>query len=449
MAAAALFLIGSMAPGVSLFAVTPPKSKSKKKPVKPKLVRTAIKKKPRTLTVRKIAAPAVSTAVREAEIQRVEQRLEDDSSAFENSGALVPFLSLLSRARTSSVHILQFGDSHTASDDLVNAMRTELQAHYGAGGAGFTLAGQLRGYRRFDVALGSTAGWTPEGTTKNPGDGREGLSGISITAQSAGQSVTLRTSGDLLEVHYLQQPEGGDFEFSVDGRPVEVVSTRGEFNDGIYSYQPTPGEHEYRLRTLSADPVRLFGWVSDAQRGVTFETLGINGAQASMILHWDNTILQQEVASRQPALIVLEYGTNEANSMSWTAEQYKADLENVLLRLRSAAPLASILMIGPPDCGKLRPLTHLDEVIAIERRVARESGVAFWDWRAHMGGPRAVVQWVRASLGQPDYVHLTGSGYRLIGKAIAEELEAAHALYLSALANQAKVKSGPIYDATK
>jgi len=32
-----------------------------------------------------------------------------------------------------------------------------------------------------------------------------------------------------------------------------------------------------------------------------------------------------------------------------------------------------------------------------------------------MGGPGSVRQWVQAGLGQADYTHLTGSGYRLLG----------------------------------
>ena len=78
------------------------------------------------------------------------------------------------------------------------------------------------------------------------------------------------------------------------------------------------------------------------------------------------------MAGREPALIVLAYGTNEALSRTWTAEEYRKALGEIIQRLRAAAPLASILMVGPPDCeyraGKQRlPFPHLDEVIEIQR----------------------------------------------------------------------------------
>jgi len=132
------------------------------------------------------------------------------------------------------------------------------------------------------------------------------------------------------------------------------------------------------------------------------------------------------VAQRAPALVILAYGTNEANSHVWTAAQYRADLTEIIARIRRAAPRASILLVGPPDCGKLRPLLHLSEVIDMQRQIALSQGAAFWDWRMHMGGERVVTQWVRAGLGQADYIHLTGEGYRLIGNMLFAQMEKAH-----------------------
>jgi len=140
--------------------------------------------------------------------------------------------------------------------------------------------------------------------------------------------------------------------------------------------------------------------------------------------------------NRDPALIVLAYGTNEALSRTWTAEEYRAALTQIIQRLRAAAPVASILLIGPPDCehrlrGRLLPFPHLDQVIDIQREVARENGSAFWDWRAAMGGPGSVRQWVQAGLGQGDYTHLTGAGYRMTGSTLFEELMAQYERFVA------------------
>jgi len=351
---------------------------------------------------------------------------------------LVPFFEQLSHPpENMSLHILQYGDSHTASDDWANQMRQDFQAKFGAGGAGYTLPGHpFLGYRRFDSRGSNSSGWYTSGIVTRKNDGIDGLGGVSLTSQSAGETVTLTVECEQLELHYLRQPGGGQLEFAVDGSPTETIDTDGEMGTGVYSYAASPGSHQYTLRTFSSAPVRLFGWVAQNHMGVTYETLGINGAQASLILNWNSAILDSELMSRDPALIVLAYGTNEALSRSWTAEQYRAGLIEIIQRLRAAAPLASILLIGPPDCehplrGHRMPFPHLDQVIEIQRDVAQGNGCAFWDWRAAMGGPGSVRQWVQAGLGQADYTHLTGAGYRTAGGMLFEELMAQYNRFLS------------------
>lgn len=299
------------------------------------------------------------------------------------------------------------------------------------------------GYRRFDSRGANSRGWYTDGLVTRKGDGVYGLAGISLTAHAAGQTVSLSAECQQLELHYLQQPGGGQIEFSADGTPVDSISTAGNFGDGVYRYTPAPGPHQYMLRTLSDDPVRLFGWVAQNQNGVTYETLGINGAQAEMQLEWNTAILDGEIADRAPALIVIAYGTNEALSRAWTPEGYRAALTEVIQRLRAAAPLASILLIGPPDCqyrlknGRRLPFPHLDQVIEIQRQVAAETRCAFWDWRARMGGDGSVRQWVQAGLAQGDYTHLTGQGYRLIGDMLFSEIMTQYSRFETAMAGRA------------
>jgi lysophospholipase L1-like esterase len=190
--------------------------------------------------------------------------------------------------------------------------------------------------------------------------------------------------------------------------------------------------HRYSIRTSSAKPVRLFGWAADKKSGISYETLGINGAQAPMILDWDEAVFASNMGLRKPALIVLEYGTNEALNPRFTIDGYRVQFAEVLAKMRRAAPLASILVVGPPDCLRsLRPLPHIDEVLRIQRSEAEAAGCAFWDWRARMGGPGSVRQWARAGLGQPDYIHMTGAGYRLTAAMLFQELMQQYDTYVA------------------
>lgn len=416
------------------------------------------------LHVRRPVAPLVSPALRAAAYTVVSERMSSEPNHFESGSELQPFFDRLNQSTQPvppsspdvgetdanpvdtdrAIHILQYGDSHTASDDWVESMRSMFQSRYGDGGPGFTMAGHpFRGYRRFDIRGASSPGWVTEGTVGHPGDGRNGLSGVSMTASRPGETLSLTTSGDVLELYYLRQPGGGSFTLEEDGMQVETIDSNGDMTTGIYTLHPAAGEHTYNVRTLSYAPVRLFGWVSENRRGVTWETLGINGAQASMLLNWDPVLWTQQIQSRDPALVVIAYGTNEALSPSWTADDYRASLIALIAQFRRAVPNASLLLVGPPDCGRLHPFPHLGDVIEIQREVARQTGIAFWDWRHHMGGPGATHIWVRAGLSQADYTHLTGDGYKMLGQTLAGELDLEYRRYIS----QPVAAAPPVRDA--
>ena len=352
------------------------------------------------------------------------------------AGALVPvfeqFYRLAGGQSHNPVHIIQYGDSHTAADEFTADLRESFKARFGDGGSGFSLAGHpFVGYRRLDAPGGATGQWHAEGFRRldpnAPGEEPLGMGGMSVTAEQPGQSVYLDTECDFLEVQYLQQPDGGALALYDSDQLLDEIRTAGEMGPGFVRYQAPPGPHRFLLKTLDAHPVRLFGWVADKQTGVTYEALGINGAEASVIMKWDDKLLSTYLARRDPALIVLSYGTNEASDPEWTHENYEELFSSMLKRLRQDAPAASILVLGPPDRwtrvkGVWHPLDAIDRIIAAEKDACRDNAAAFWDTRERMGGKGSMRDWVHSGLAQPDYVHFTGTGYHRLADALYSDL---------------------------
>lgn len=367
-------------------------------------------------------APAFTSEDRELAVQWIHENMAPQQETFENVRGLVPFFELLfqSALKRTAVHVLHYGDSHTAADDFPNSLREQFQSRFGNGGPGFTLAGSpFPGYRRHDLeAYHSSNTWITEGVLTRRGNGMHGLGGVSITSSRPGDTVQMTATGDQSELLFLQQPEGGDFEVWADDNLLGTVSTQGELRPATLPLVEAPGEHRYVFKTLSANPVRLFGTVVQNKSGVTWETMGINGAQATMLADWDARILESHLAKRNPALIVLAYGTNEANNPNFDPVEYAKGLRTVLGRMRAGAPLASILLVGPPDCR----VKNLEAVINVQIQVAHQMGAAFWHWRDHMGGAGSITPWVASGLAQGDYIHLTTPGYQLVGRTLAEEL---------------------------
>src|SRR5450631_4176695 len=161
-------------------------------------VAPAAKKKTAKKKTKRPVAPPVSPAVRSAAQRKVDEYLtESAQKVFQQPGALVPFFEQLLRLNTAGektpIHVVQFGDSHTAADEWTGGLRDQFRERFGDGGSGFSLAGYpFRGYRRFDARGGGTAGWTSEGGRAGAGDGWYGLGGVSIQTSRAGQSVFLQ-----------------------------------------------------------------------------------------------------------------------------------------------------------------------------------------------------------------------------------------------------------------
>jgi lysophospholipase L1-like esterase len=360
----------------------------------------------------------------------------------ENSVALIPFFEQLYRRQQGSamgpLHILQYGDSHTAADEWTGELRNRFQERFGDGGSGFSLAGRpYTGYRRFDVRSGSTRGWHTDGLVGHSGDGIYGLGGISMSVRMPHEDIYVEAEAGDFELFYYQQPGGGTLQLYDNGVAVDRIPTDGDAGPGYYHFESMPGFHRLELETLDRNPVRLFGWVAEKASGVTYETLGINGAEAPIILGWNQETLKSNIERRNPGLIVLAYGTNEAGHKVWTLDSYRERFSALLARVREAAPTAAILVVGPPDRDiKVKrawsPLDGVDMIVEAQREAAKANRCAFWDLRAKMGGKGSMQQWVNAGLAANDHVHFSGAGYRMLGDAIFRDVMSQYDQFLKA-----------------
>lgn len=393
------------------------------------------KKKPAVAPKRKARKPSlppVTAAMRAASVQRVDRYLNESAShTFEQPGALAPFFEQLLRASGESpspVHIIHWGDSHTAADEWTGSLRELLRERFGDGGSGFSVAGHpFPGYRRLDVRGGATPFWQTAGGRAGYGDGWFGLGGVAQFTQRSGQTIWLDADCDFLEIHYLQQPGGGRLALYDGEERLDTIVTDGDSAPGFKRYNVSAGPHRFLLRTLDTHPVRVFGWVADKAAGVTYEALGLNGAEAGVLLRWDAAMLASYLQRRNPGLIVLAYGTNEASDPNWHTESYRDTFALVIARVRQMAPTTSILVIGPDDRwilsgGRWRPLAGIEGIVADQRAVCQELGCAYWDLRARMGGSGSMRDWVYAGFAQSDHVHFTSVGYRRLGAILFGDL---------------------------
>ena len=389
-----------------------------------------------------ISLPTKSPTVvasREVLIDRIQRSLASTKIGIENPRALRPFFDQLHQLeidpKSQLVRVIQFGDSHTAADVFTGALRTLFQQKFGDGGAGFSFAGYpFAGYHIHGTKRAQSTGWLALGTHLNDiGDAMVGMGGVSLSTSAAGNWVSLDADATSLQVQYLVQTNGGSIEIRDNDTLIATVSTASSDtaapdSAGQFDTPVEPGPHHFEVLTVDPAPVRLLGLSTENTFGVTYEAAGINGAEASLFLRWNEALQQTLLTEINPALIVLSYGTNEAGDRNWTEEGYAAMFQRIIERCRRLAPNASILVVGPPDralrAGRRawKPFAGVDRIVAAQRSVCRKMNCAYWDQRSRMGGFGSMRDWVSISWAQPDHTHFTGEGYTELASALFSDI---------------------------
>ncbi|MCA9513725.1 MAG: hypothetical protein KC635_02170 [Myxococcales bacterium] len=362
------------------------------------------------------------------------------------------YAQLVATARgRAQTHIVVFGASHVAGDVFTRVFRHQLKASFGDAGLGFLVpASPWRDYYNRDANISYSAGWDDYWVSRSHSrdDGVYGLAGISFSSSSKHDWAKLETArkspfgrtASRVEVYYWKQPGGGDFVVTIDGKHLKRVHTKaGTAGPGYLALRVPDEGHVVEIRPRGNGLVTLFGVALDRDvPGVVMDHMGINGARAATQLEWDPRIFADHLAHRKPDLVVLAYGTNAIGDDDDPIDEYERRYDLVVTRVRSLAPKASCLLVGPSDRpvqvetegtdgGKqlsFLPRPRQAQVIAVQKRVAARYGCAYWDWAKAMGGDLSMVSWVHADdpMGTPDYVHHTRRGYERIGQLFMEAL---------------------------
>lgn len=337
------------------------------------------------------------------------------------------------------VRILAYGASHTDADIYPHYLRTYLQQRFGDAGHGFVhVARPWNWYRHVDMRVDGVKRWltTHAQRRKDNEDGMFGLMGASLTASSkrAFGRVAPRhgTVASDYEIYFLQQPRGGSFELFVDGERLSVVKTRAKTKAaGYYAFTRPEGEHTVEIRPVGNGSVRMFGMTAErANKGVVVDTLGIGGTRAANMLRWDEGVWADNVSHRQPDLVMLAYGTNEATDAHADIAVYDSDLRAVLDKLQRVAPKASCMIVGGGDFPRklddgswgIRP--RVSQIRRVQREVSADYGCAFWDLHAFMGGDLSMTRWANShpAMAKDDHIHFTKRGYTRMGMGLVDAM---------------------------
>jgi lysophospholipase L1-like esterase len=381
--------------------------------------------------------PRVPTTKKSEKLPQISPVFTDDSNSLD------PFFAALwkleqSRGQQSNdggvVTILHYGDSPTTADLITGDVRAQLQSRFGDAGRGYTLIAKpwaWYGHRGVEI---SDHGWKMHTGVGLMREGIYGLGGAAFDGQPGAWSKFKLTESQqtAVNIEYLAKIGGGSFEVDADDQRIVEQSTDADAQATAAVHVQLPAGTKVVAIRPTTGTVTLFG--ADFLRGTSgllYDSLGLNGATTSVLARVLQPVLwKQELERAAPALIVVNYGSNESSFGSFVHKQYAAELRLAIQRLRQDAPGVPILVMSPMDRGErsgldeIETMSTIPEIVAIQRQVAAETHCAFFDTYDAMGGDGTMARWYGASprLVTADLLHPTPQGATIVAGLFLEQM---------------------------
>lgn len=330
------------------------------------------------------------------------------------------------------VTIAIFGDSHVQPDIYPGEMRKQLQAVRGQGGFGMTFPySTAKTYSAIDYFSSHTGSWLFSKSIEFKPKLPLGVSGVTAKTSDANASIKIKFKKPLpgdyrkLRIYCRQDKKSFDFKIrsgekevlvnvdSADRNPIEVVMEELDSAIELQLVKQWDYQTEFELYGISVE--------STLQGGLILHCLGIGGSRYGSLL--EEKLLDEQLPTLQPDLIILDFGTNDFlydNKLPYYLED---QIVKVILKVRKAAPGASVLLTTAQDMTRRKiNITAGEEFADLIRKVAKAQQCPFYDWYWISGGPEKMALWVESGLAQNDMIHLTMKGYVLKGQLLAEAL---------------------------
>lgn len=336
---------------------------------------------------------------------------------------------LNSAIQNRDVHVVQFGDSHTAADEMTNALRNQLQNTLGNGGMGWGMPMYFSGQRMALYGY-DNSGWSPI-SSRTQRNENYSLGGLIAVPQRSGATLTIKAKQDVPVQNIILSIRQGAGDSAFTGLDAEgkSFSLEAPVKNNHWQTVKFTAKLPFTITAHQDQNSALGGWWAKNQNGTgaVVSALGINGGELSYWNRWSND-WQNELSTVAPNLVILAYGTNEAYNDNLDVEQTRSILIDKIQKIRSSSPQTAIMIVSAPEslkrtsgeCG-VRPI-KLNAVQSMQLEVAQSMHTLYWDWQKAMGGSCSMKSWINQGLGRADGVHFSASGYQRLGRNMATDL---------------------------
>ena len=171
---------------------------------------------------------------------------------------------------------------------------------------------------------------------------------------------------------------------------------------------------------------KVYGLSQESETGVIVDNIPMRGCLGLVFTKIDSAQLATFYLEANVRLIILQFGGNAipSNRNPGTISGIVKGLRQQVQYLRTLAPEASILFIGPSDMltqedGEWITYPMVPYMDKLLRKMALEENIAYFSLYRWMGGAGSMRYWQEIGLAGSDGVHFMRSGARKAGNAVA------------------------------
>lgn len=343
----------------------------------------------------------------------------------ENKTGIKAFALALKKIKTDKqkVRIGFFGDSFIEGDMLTSDIRDSLQYLYGGSGVGFVpITSPVAGFR---------------GTVLHE---FENFETYSIVGKRAA-NITLGISGTCdiplpdNKLNYTLPYRNKAYDHFAqatlfyNNKSADSLSCKYQVNDSSVRLKLLPNSgvakvvinsnyaRNLKLEFTPSNQLELYGVSFENKEGIYLDNFGTRG-NSGVGLGYVNTGVYSAFNKIQDyKLIVLQYGLNALSEKDTGTAWYERSMNTTIKNLKSAFPNATILLVSVSDRstkinGKFVTIPNLPNFVNMQRKLAIQNKILFWNMFEAMGGEGTMVEWAQRKkpLANKDYTHLTFRG---------------------------------------
>lgn len=356
------------------------------------------------------------------------------------------------------IRIIHYGDSLIANDYVTLDFKKNLQKEFGDGGRGLvpiTKSIKITGRNMLEYKNAtrySDFKWDAiephrglkQGYT-NPNLGFLGESYVPMQKNATIQiqipdKIKSWQTADLYLRAPLDTSTSAVVEFSDDKKTVlkQVLLQAGQCKKISYLSDPFH-KLSVRFKEFSQPPPFIDGLAMQTDFGVSYTSVSHVSMETNDRLTIPDTNFSCGMTLYQPDLIVYQFGVNEAQHM-WVFSKrkpavFKQNIKDVVQRVLATSPSTDVLIISPVErirknrLGQKITMPEMMTLRKIQKEVADELGVGFYDTYLATGGQGTNDRFYAKRYIMPDRIHLRRPGGKLVADLAVNDIISAYQKY--------------------